>query len=469
MKKSVYAAVVCALVAAALFAGSRLNRQDAGQDSTPAAETESVLSGAETETELPYLPPGTLEISPAKQQLIGVRTAVVEKKPVKHTIRVLGRVEADETRVYRINASVDGWIIEAPYNTVGSLVKKGEILATFYSPTFLDAQQSYLYALGAVDRLQLGRRLELRRKELPAEVALDQLTVQRQIDTLRGMGMADVQIEEIGRTREIALDVRITSPAAGFITARRVSPGERFFKGDELYRIADLSRVWILADVFENEVQYFKPGASATVSIPYQQKTYRSAVSEVLPIFDPVTRTLKVRLETDNPGFVLRPDMFADVALDVELPPAITVPADAVLYAGKSETVFVDRGNGFFEPRKVATGWRMGGRVEIVRGLMPGERIVLAGNFFIDSESRLQAAALGIYGTVSLDPVCGMEVDEDRAKAAGMTSDYAGRTYYFCAAVCKQEFDKAPDQFVEEPAGKHQPAGHGAPSGGGHD
>jgi RND family efflux transporter MFP subunit len=277
------------------------------------------------------------------------------------------------------------------------------------------------------------------------------------------------QIEEISRTRQITLDIRITSPATGFITARKVSPGERFLKGDELYRIADLSRVWILADVFEHEVQYFKPGARATVSIPYQKKTYRAVASEVLPVFDPVTRTLKVRLETDNPGFVLRPDMFADVELAVELPPAVTVPADAVLYSGKSETVFVDRGRGFFEPRRVATGWRMGDRVEIVRGLMPGERIVLAGNFFIDSESRLQAAALGIYGAVSLDPVCGMEVDEARAKVAGMTSDHAGRTYYFCAAVCKQEFDRAPEQFLEDAAGKHEPAGHGAHSGAGHD
>ncbi len=167
-------------------------------------------------------------------------------------------------------------------------------------------------------------------------------------------------------------------------------------KGWEFYRIADLSRVWILADVYGNEVNYFKPGTEAKVTLPDQGKVYRARVSKVLPVFEPTTRTLKVRLETDNPGFTLRPDMFVDVELPVKVPPAISVPSEAVLDTGMKKTVFVDRGNGYFEPREVETGWRLGNRIEITKGLSPGERIVTSGTFLIDSESRMELAAAGI-------------------------------------------------------------------------
>jgi RND family efflux transporter MFP subunit len=232
--------------------------------------------------------------------------------------------------------------------------------------------------------------------------------------------------------------------------ARNVSPGQQFLKGTELFQIADLSRVWILADVFEHEVQYFKPGLTATVSLPYQERSYQARVTAVLPIFDPDTRTLKVRLETNNPGYVLKPDMFADVELPIELGPAITIPADSIIYSGLKKTVFVDRGQGYFEPRQIETGWRLGDRVEVIEGLMPGERIVLSGNFLIDSESRLQAVGMGIYGDIRLDPVCGMEVDEVRAETLGLTSVFKGKTYYFCSEECKEEFDNNPEQFIEE-------------------
>jgi membrane fusion protein, copper/silver efflux system len=407
--------------------------------------------GEKIEQDLSSLPPGSVQISPERQQLIGIKTGLAEKNGMTHTIRVLGRVSADETRIYRIIASVDGWIKDARSNSVGSLVKKGEVLATFYNPQFLDAEQSYLFALGTVDRLELGRKqLELGRKEAPVPPAFDPYTVQRQIDVLRSMGVADPQIEEIGRTRKISLDIRIVSPTEGFVIVRNVSPGQRFLKGTELYQIVDLSHVWILADVFEREARYFKPGQKANVTLPYQDMTYQATVSEVLPVFDPNTRTLKVRLETDNPGFLLRPDMFADAELPVSLPPAVTVPVDAVLHSGLRKSVFVARGNGFFERRQVQTGWRMGDRIEITHGLEPGERIVISGNFLIDSESRLQSAGQGIYGPMSVDPVCGMEVDEARAKAAGKTSMYQGKTYYFCAEECKERFDKEPGKYVKK-------------------
>lgn len=450
MKRILWGISLCAIILISFLAGIWVSRRGGDNQIPSIAESAPIATEEDIQGDPPTMTPGMVQISPERQQVIGVRVGVVEKKTVVHSLRVLGRVATDEVRVYRIVASVDGWIQQSYDNSVGTLVKKDEVLATFYSPEFLDAEQAYIYALDAVDRLKLGRRLELGRQDLPAQAAFDQLTVQRQVDILRGMGMSDSQIEEIGKNRLIMLNVRIPSPIEGFVMARNVSPGQQFLKGTELFQIADLSRVWILADVFEHEVQYFKPGLTATVSLPYQERTYQARVTEVLPIFDPDTRTLKVRLETNNPRYVLKPDMFADVELPIELGPAITVPADSIIYSGLKKTVFVDRGQGYFEPRQIETGWRLGDRVEVIEGLMPGDRIVLSGNFLIDSESRLQAVGMGIYGDIRLDPVCGMEVDEVRAETLGLTSVFKGKTYYFCSEECKEEFDENPEQFIEE-------------------
>ncbi len=403
------------------------------------------------EEDLSSLPPGSVHICPERQQLIGIKTGFAEKKSVTNSIRVLGRVSADDTRIYRIVASVDGWIKDARANSVGSLVKKDEILATFYNTQFLDAEQSYLFALATVDRLELGRKqLELGRKEAPVPPAFDPYTVQRQIDVLRGMGMADPQIEEVGRTREISLDIRIVSPAEGFVTARNVSPEQRFLKGTELYRIEDLGRVWILADVYERETELFQPGMQAKVTAPYHKKAYEATVTEVLPVFDDTTRTLKVRLETDNPGYLLRSDMFVDVELPVTYPPAIMVPADAVLDSGLRKTIFVDRSNGAFEPREVETGRYIGNQVEIVGGLDAGERIVVSGNFLIDSESKMELAAWGMHTGLSKDPVCNLDVSERKAASEGRTAVYEGKTYYFSSDDCKTQFEKEPGKYVKE-------------------
>lgn len=449
MKKITKRFIVLAFIVLSFLIGMWIARQSSEQKN--AAVTEPTLLSGEDETgsEPADMKPGTVHISARGQQMIGMKVGTVRKEPVSHTLRVLGRVAADEVKIYRIIASVDGWIQEAYDNSIGTFVKKDEVLATFYSPAFLDTQQAYIYALDAADRLVKEKRLELGRQEFPAQIALDQLNVQRQIDILRSYGMSDRQLEEIGRTRQISLKIEILSPESGFVLARNVSPGQRFLKGTELFQIADLSSVWILADVFEHEVHYFKPGMTARVYFPAQEISFEARVTKILPIFDAETRSLQVRLETANPDFILKPDMFGDVELPIQLEPAITVPMGAIIYSGSGKTVFVDRGNGYFEPRKVDTGWRLGDRVEIVSGLMPGERIVLSGNFFVDSESRLQAAAMGMYGETSEDPVCGMDVDQIKAIATKLTSTYKGKTYYFCSQECKEEFDADPGRYTQ--------------------
>jgi Cu(I)/Ag(I) efflux system membrane fusion protein len=391
------------LLAAAFYIGLRVGGRSGPEPAAgdapagPGRTQDSVEASAD-------ISPSAVHITPEKQRMIGVRVGVVEKKPFVHTLRVFGRVAADETKVYRLTASVDGWINDSFGYPVGSQVRKGAVLATFYSQQFLDAQQAFIYALDAGERLQTGQRIELSRSDIPLQAALDKRTIQRQIDQLRSLGMDDSQIEEIGRTRSLTQSVRIVAPAGGFVLVRDVSPGQRFARGDELFRIADLSRVWILADVFENEAPYFKPGVEAAVRLPYRPEAYRAVTSRALPVFDAGTRTLKVRLETPNPDFALRPDMFADVELPLTLDPALTLPADAVIRSGRRTTVFVERGEGVFEPRAVETGWRLGGRVEIVSGLSEGEKVALSGVFLLDSESRLQSIAQGVADEPDREP-----------------------------------------------------------------
>jgi membrane fusion protein, copper/silver efflux system len=388
-------------------------------------------------------PPGTVTISAEKQQLIGVKMATVSKAPVGHRLRVLGRVAAGEDHTYKLIAASEGWLQETGAPTTGSLVKKGEVLASLHNVDFLTAQQNYLLALFGHERIM---------KDPPGVQPGAYTGFERSRSTLRNLGMSDQQIEELSRHRRPTAEITLVAPATGIVLARNLSPGQRVEKGLELFRIADLTRIWILADVLEDEGQHLRPGTVATASVPQVRKTFPARVSHVLPVFDGNTRTLKVRLEADNPGLVLRPDMFADLELPISHAAGIFVPADAVVDSGLKKTVYVDKGDGVFEPRRVEIGWRAGDQVEIVKGLMPGERIVVAGTFLIDSESRMKAAAAGIYGETAEDPACGIVVDIGKAQATGRTATYQGETYYFSSDDCKAKFAKEPTRYTGKAA-----------------
>ena len=400
--------------------------------------------------------PGTVRISPERQQLIGVRVDVVEKASRTLLIRTIGRVVPDETRIFRIVSGAEGWIKKIYPVTTGSLVQKDELLANFATSEYVSAIKAYLYGLRSLDRVQASS------SEPPSQVEVTTGNIELYRNALRNLGMSDYQLDEIKRTKTGGDYIEIRAPAAGFVLSRNISLNQRIEKGAEMFKIADLSRVWILADIFENEAQYFQPGVNATVSLPHQQKTLQAKVSDVLPQFDPASRTFKVRLEANNPGFELRQEMFVDVTLPVMLPPSITVPMDAVLDSGLKKIVFVDRGNGYFEPRKVETGWRFGDRIQIMRGLSARERVVVSGNFLIDSESRMQMAASGAPGAAATDPSCGHIVDMNKAKVAGRTTEYRGKTYYFCSAECKQKFDSDPERTLAGTAGAPGTAATGA-------
>jgi YHS domain-containing protein/multidrug efflux pump subunit AcrA (membrane-fusion protein) len=392
------------------------------------------------------LPPGSVKITSEKQQIIGVRLGVVAKTPWSYTLRALGRVEVDETRIYRLNVASNGFIRHIYANSTGSLVMKGDPLVTYYNSEIFTEQSRFISSLSFFDQRD-------RASFSPVQASANTKSLDTVLKNLESLGMGKTQIEELIRTRKPMHEIILQAPATSFILARNVSPKLKFERGFELYKLADLSRVWILADLFGNEAQYVRPKDQAKVSLPDQQKVFQATVSDVLPQVDPATRTLKVRLEADNPGYALRPDMFVDVEFSINLPPAITVPADAVLDSGLKKTVFVDRGNGFFEPRRVETGQRLGEQTEIVQGLKPGERIVISGNFLIDSESRMRLAAAGMFGEVTKDPVCGLNVDESKAKSAGFQSNFKDRTYSFCSEGCKQHFEKNPGRYAVKPGG----------------
>jgi Cu(I)/Ag(I) efflux system membrane fusion protein len=332
--------------------------------------------------------PASVTVSAEQQQLIGVRVSPVERASGTHTLRLFGRVAPDETRVYKLNAGIEGAIREVSPVTTGSQVKKDQLLATFAAPNAASVIHLYMVNTTAAGRARAGDGATG-----SAAHTLAAANIQQRIDQLLSVGMSKLQMEEIARTGEYPEGIKVLAPANGFVLARNVSPGQTFEKGAEFFRIADLSRVWIVADVFERDAQHLRPGVRAEVSLPNQGTKFAAKVTEVLPQFDAASRTLKVRFEADNPGFRLRPDMLVDVSLQVTLAEALGVPVDAVVDSGLKKTVFVERTAGVFEAREVQVGRRSADRIEIASGLTAGERIVVSGTFFLDSETRMKLAA----------------------------------------------------------------------------
>lgn len=337
------------------------------------------------------MPMGTIRVSPEKQQVIGVKFGEVTSGAGTHSFRSVGKVTMDETRFSKVQTRIEGWIEKVYVDFTGKLVEKGQPLLTLYSPEMLASQQEYLLAI--------------RSREIMKDSPL--AGSQQQSDSLLAaarkrlelFSLSEAQIEEITRAGKPLTNITIYSPISGYVMMRNAFPKQRITPETELYTVVDLSKVWIMADVFESEASLIRIGMPARVSLSYGSgKKINGRVSYIQPEVDPTTRTLKVRIEADNPDMQLRPDMFVDVDFSVAMSARMTVPAEAVLDTGLKKTVFVDRGNGYLEPRQVETGERIGDRIEITKGLASTERIVISGNFLIDSESQLKSSAAGMSG-----------------------------------------------------------------------
>ena len=339
------------------------------------------------------LPHRAVRVSPERQQAIGIRLGVVTRSAGTRLLRTTGRVAPDENRTYPIVAAVSGWVRNVASVSTGDAVKENQVLASFLAPEveFRSAQQSYFTGLEAFYRMAVTEPQPPTRS--PSHAAARGEAIERMADELRTLGVSNSQLREMAARRELVQDIRVESPVDGIVLKRNVSPGLRFDRGFELYRIADLNRVWILADIYRDQLPFIRRGASARITTAGQGRAGSATVSLAEPIFDEATLTLKVRLEASNPRLALKPGMFVDVELSADFPAALVVPADAIVDSGLRKTVFVERAPGSFEPRLVETGARIGDDVEVTNGLMGSERIVISGTFFVDSESRMKAAA----------------------------------------------------------------------------
>ena len=347
------------------------------------------------------LPDGGVHVSPDRQQAIGVRLGVVSRVAGTRLLRTTGRVTADENRTYPIVAAVAGWVRNVESVAAGDTVKKDQVLASFLAPEleFRNAQQSYYTGLEAFYRIALTQSQPQPQAQARGHAAGDgagggAAAIDRMADELRILGVSNSQLQDMAARREVVPDIRVESPVDGVVLKRSVSPGLRFDRGFEFYRIADLNHVWILADVYRHQIPFIRRGASARITTADAGHRLTATVSPAEPIFDEATQTLKVRLEAANPQRALKPGMFVDLEFPIDLPAAIIVPADAIVDSGLRKTVFVDCGGGHFEPRVIETGWRVGDDVEVIKGLMPGERIVISGTFFIDSETRMKQPSI---------------------------------------------------------------------------
>jgi Cu(I)/Ag(I) efflux system membrane fusion protein len=335
--------------------------------------------------------PGAVEISPARQQLMGVTTARVEYRTLDKTIRTVGNVAIDETRLANVHVKVSGWIQKVFVDYTWQQVKKGDPLFTLYSPELLASEQEYLLALKAERELGTSsfREVAAGGKSL-LEAARRRLSL---------WDLTDAQIRELEETGQPQREVTFYAPTSGYVLERKAFPNQYVTPETELYRLADLNTIWVQADVYEFEAPNVSLGQEATLateSLPGQ--TVRGRVVYLYPEVKPDTRTLTVRMEFANPELKFKPGMFVNVELQRSLGRQLTVPVDAVLDSGQRQLVFVVRGRGSLEPREVQLGERTETLVAVLHGLRPGEKVVTRANFLIDSESNLRQAISGMAG-----------------------------------------------------------------------
>jgi len=335
-----------------------------------------------------------IDLTPQRIQLIGMRTATVERAPLAESLRVVGVVAANERGLAQISVRFSGWVQQLLVAETGRHVKKGEVLATIYSPEVIRAEQELLTAQGWAAKAGADAH---RGETAPAELGDLGNAARRRLELL---GIAAPEIDAVVARGKPADSVPIRSPVDGFVTARNVVPGAAVQPGPPLFEVANLSRVWVIADVFEQDAARLHVGQKGTLELAaYPGERFDGRVQLVYPTLAAATRTLKVRLELANrpgPGGVkLRPGMSGNLSLALPAESGLVVPAEALVDTGDHRYVFVASGGGHFEPRAVVVGARAGDKVQIVSGVAAGETVVATGNFLIDSESRLRAAIAG--------------------------------------------------------------------------
>jgi len=334
---------------------------------------------------------GMVVVPQERLQTIGVKYELVARRAIDKIIRTVGRVAADERRLAKVTIKFHGWIEELFVSALGDHVKKGQRLFTIYSPDLVASQEEYLLAVRG--QKQLGS------SEFPevAQGSRDLLEAAKRRFHL--WDITEDHIEELEKTGKVMRTLPIHSPITGTVIKKEALAGAHVEPGEELYTIADLSHIWILADIYEYELSFVKKDQKAAVTLSYDPTTVLTGrVGFIYPTLDPKTRTAKVRFELENPDEKLKPDMYANVELRVDLGTKLAIPQEAIIESGRKQVVFLHHGGGKLEPRLIKTGVRTGEWTEVLDGLKEGDHIVTSANFLIDSESRLKSAVESMGG-----------------------------------------------------------------------
>lgn len=377
-------------------------------DSAPAVEQGSAAATNPPETggTEPTLAP--IQLTPQRMQSIGVKLGTAQMKVVTNDIRVSGNVDVNERQLATVHLRFPGWIRKVFVDATYDYVRKGQPLLTIYSPDLVTTQEEYLLAR--------KNQQQLHQSSVEGVSAGADTLVSAARERLQQWEVPLSEIAKLETTGKPITDLTIDSPVSGYITERNAFPNMYVQPESKLYTVADLSTVWVYAQVFQTDVGRIKPGDSATVTVDsYPGKTFRGRVDFILPQVDMNTRTVKVRLVFSNPGLLLKPGMFVNVLLKAPAGKSVTVPASAVFHSGSRSLVFVSTGEGNFEPREVELGPRTEDDVVVLKGLKPGESVVTSANFLIDSEAQLQAAA-GAF--VPPPPGAGAAASMNRPQAA---------------------------------------------------
>lgn len=359
-----------------------------------------------------------VKISAEKVQKLGVRTEKAKVRKIDTFVRAAGRIEADERRVFTVSPKFEGYVERLHVNVTGQSVSKGQPLFEVYSPELVSAQREYAIAAQGVQSLGGA--------DGSVQAGMKQLA-DSSLARLRNWDISEEQIRSLARSGEPKRTMTLRSPASGIVMEKKAVQGMRFMPGEMLYQVADLSTVWLLADVFEQDIGLLSPGTTATVKInAYPDKAFSGTVTYIYPTLNTDTRTAQVRVEMPNPSQLLKPGMFANVELASKARDAnVAIPTSAVIDSGTRQVALIQVGEGRFEPREVKLGARGGDYVEVLSGVSEGEEVVVAANFLIDAESNLKGA-LGSFGHGSHGSGASPQSTAPAAASAPSTTGHRG-------------------------------------------
>ena len=349
----------------------------------------------------------TISIDPVTAQNMGVRTEKAQRRTLQRAIKTIGIVDYMEPKQFSINTKINGWVEKLYVNETGQPVKKGQRILDLYSPDLVTAQEEYLLALENYDAV----------KNSPFPEVVD--GAQRLLDASRSRlsfwDISERQISQLETSRKASRTLTIHAPYKGIVTKKNVESGMFVKSGMELLKIADISKVWVHADIYEYELPWVKVGQRADVVLPFVGgETIQGEISYIYPFVEAKTRTVKARIELDNHNLELKPDMFVNIRIQSEaVENALTIPIEAVLYSGEKNTIFIALEKGKFEPRQIKTGVQNeAGYIEVVQGLLDGESVVTSAQFMLDSESKLRAAIAKMLAPKGDDSVPHQHQDE---------------------------------------------------------